>query len=132
MQRRAKSNSSEAPGLPANVSGKDVLSRMSHIHGSLAVSAARIEAIVSELLRSSDQHGHISVFDLQEFDKVRQSLENLQSISRTIAEHMPDRLDIPKNALKQVMTLGDMESALLDGRHANDSDDDQAGIHLFD
>ena len=59
MQRRAKSNSSEAPGLPANVSGKDVLSRMSHIHGSLAVSAARIEAIVSELLRSSDQHGHI-------------------------------------------------------------------------
>jgi len=105
---------------------------MSHIHGSLAVSAARIEAIVSELLRSSDQHGHISVFDLQELDKVRQSLENLQSISRTIAEHMPDRLAIPKNALKQVMTLGDMESALLDGRHANDSDDDQAGIHLFD
>ncbi|MFT3672919.1 hypothetical protein [Aestuariivirga sp.] len=105
---------------------------MSHIHGSLAVSAARIEAIVSELLRSSDQHGHISVFDLQELDKVRQSLENLQSISRTIAEHMPDRLAIPKNALKQVMTLGDMESALLDGRHANDADDDQAGIHLFD
>lgn len=131
MQRRAKSNSSETPALPANVSGKDVLSRMAHIHGSLAVSAARIEAIVSELLQSSE-HGHISVFDLQELDRVRQSLENLQSISQTIAEHMPQQLAFPKNALKQVMTLGEMEKALLDGRHGKETGENPPDIHLFD
>ncbi|MBL8790429.1 MAG: hypothetical protein JNM45_08010 [Rhizobiales bacterium] len=116
--------------MPAKVSGKDVLNRMAHIHGSLAHSAARIEAIVSELLRSAE-HGNISVFDLQELDKVRQSLENLQSISQTIADHMPERLAFPKTALKQVMTLGEMEKALLHGSHGKD-DDDSSGVHLFD
>jgi hypothetical protein len=132
MRSRAKSNCSKKAALPANVSGRDVLSRMAHIHGSLAVSAARIEAIVSELLHSTDRHGHISVFDLQELDKVRQSLENLQSISQTIAEHMPQRLAFPKKALRQVLTLGEMEKALLNGAHGLEPQEDTPDIHLFD
>lgn len=128
MQKRAKSSSSERPVRAAKVSGKDVLERMAGIHGSLAVSAARIEAIVSELLRSTDKHGHISVFDLQELDKVRQSLENLQSISQAVAKHMPSGVAIPKQALTKVLTLGGMESTLL----GEEGDAAAPDIHLFD
>ncbi|MBG1233211.1 hypothetical protein [Aestuariivirga litoralis] len=114
-----------------SVSLRLAISRVAEVQGALALSAGRIENAVS-LLVSSLGPEQKTFPDLQELDLARQSLENLGRLLTTLAEHVPEHVNVPTSRVKDSMNLGALIGSILQGTVVEEKQAADSEVHLFD